>query len=927
MNPLLNQLLADLPPLFKNTWLYASLWMAILCVPLFAWIFAALLVGPGPSRFGRGAIAMGWVGVTGLGVVVLVRIIEAFYSEMSGGPIGWLESLARPPNGWLPVDGLMLVAIAQAWLVFPATLVFGLNERGKLAPPLRIPMAGKAALVLLGALLLALLFADGALRTPGRDLYLLDLLGTLPLTLVAFAIWTQAERIPPEEKKKADEAPKQERVLVDVPALWRRVGALEAKTRPVAERAGSSGEPMGGWAASFWRDSGALGPPPRALEEIGQAWKGSDQGWLVGDLPDPTERHFLVSATLLALRRDGLRCLVVCDDPKSLRDEVAAALRKSGSWPLGMLVAGEQEMRQSFAGGRMPAALFLDMHDLSSQGIRALASSAGDPAQSYRPCWCRDLSLVVLSRVDRGEPLQVTNRMFTLRRLGLALRSAGTRWGVLATGFGGVGSRMFLEQVFPGFAVREVPFGPRATALVRAWQVTELFRRAPGAAWVKRALEPVVQAGLAASVGDPDGVFGQREAEIWGKQIAFLRAPAFEGGASASVLDEAWLVAAYRQMANRSPLAENQPHDALWSVPVNPVTRFLLTNNNLDGLSKSGQLPPPRPLVGYSNRILAQAHLKTALRESEQDVESLAGIFGKPLVDLVLGEGFKAERYELRRIPGRDGLVRVGLAPTAAPDNSDPLRRTVTDQVIRLIDANGGRELGLVDQMVAATRFYPQRVFAIGDARYEVPLNAYDAKRAELPVRQVPGDRPLTRPKLSFRLESAQIIESPQEVRAGRLAYLTAGLELTVIEQVSGFVQRDTNQEVTYAPVSARYRSRARGIFFPGSAPPNALMHLARTTDSVLVAHLLAGEEDIEVVPVEAGLSAGLPAGMIVVDRHVQGMGVMEALDLSVVGEVLKWVGAILRGCPCPHGCPDCSPREALDMGPDKTGVLRLLGS
>jgi len=55
-------------------------------------------------------------------------------------------------------------------------------------------------------------------------------------------------------------------------------------------------------------------------------------------------------------------------------------------------------------------------------------------------------------------------------------------------------------------------------------------------------------------------------------------------------------------------------------------------------------------------------------------------------------------------------------------------------------------------------------------------------------------------------------------------------------------------------------------------------------------------------------------------------MGMAEAMDLALVESVLRWVAAILRACPCSDGCERCTPMDALTSGPDKAGVLRLLG-
>jgi ATP-dependent helicase YprA (DUF1998 family) len=126
--------------------------------------------------------------------------------------------------------------------------------------------------------------------------------------------------------------------------------------------------------------------------------------------------------------------------------------------------------------------------------------------------------------------------------------------------------------------------------------------------------------------------------------------------------------------------------------------------------------------------------------------------------------------------------------------------------------------------------------------------------------------------------------------------------------------------------VGSRYRTRVRSLLFPAAVSPHVLHHLARSADGVLLAHLLASDEDIEVIPMGAGLYPEAPAGIVVVDRHLQGMGVAEALDLGLVEEMLKWVRALLANCRCAQGCPECTPQDVLDSGPDKSGVLGLLG-
>jgi hypothetical protein len=916
-------------PALLKTLGYLLAWGLVLATPVLAWGLAALLVGPGPnSRWRRAAIPVGKAVLVTLGLVVAARLLEATSRSLKEGPLGWLKALeASLSSGassvtWYPVDAVLLLALLHAGAFFLVVAVAALRERSLQGTPFRVPLADVAALVLLAVPVLALVAVDGAWRQdrPGR--MLLDVAAVLPMLCVALAVWTRAERLPPPQPAVAPQAQTPALPRVDVPALWRGAGALEANARPLLTSAAAAGsESAPAWSAAAWREAGAEGPPPRALEEIASAWGSPGQGWLVGDLPDPTERYFLTACTLLALQREGLPCLVISDEPEALRDAVAEAIARGGAWPSGPLLAGEAELREAFAGSRLPAAVFLDIAQLSSGGIRALAEAQGSRGR----LWARGVGLVLLSRVDRGTPLASTHRLFTLRRLELALSAAGARWSVLATGVGGVGTRGLVEQMFPGISVREVPFAPRVAAPVRVWRVAEGFRAQPGTPWVRRALEPVVAAKVPVAVGDPGGAFDLKAADFWGGEVRFVRDVSLFGVASVGTLDEAWLVAAYRALGHRVPLAQGQAHEALWALSENPVTRFLTRDGNLDGLSRHGMLMPPRPLVGYHNGALATAHLKAALQDGAQDVESLAAVFGRSRVEQVLGPRFRPERYVVRLAPGRE-TVRSPLVPASLAEAANPLRRTVSEQVVRILDVHSGQLLTEVDRLVVETRYYPGRVFAVGDARYEVPLNSYDAKRGEIRVKPVPNDRPLTRPQLHIQFESATVVESPQTVRTGRCVYQVSTLEATVVETVTGYSQVGRPGRVDVGAVSCRYRTRVRGIFFPAAVTPNVLFHLARSADGVLIAHLLSGDEDMDVVPVGQGLFSGAPAGIVVVDRYLQGMGVAEALDLALIDDTLKWVRALLANCRCSQGCAECTPQEVLGFGPDKSGVLGLLG-
>lgn len=934
-------------PLLPASWMLWALWAMALLLPLLAWGLSTLAIGPGARpRSGKGAAALGTAVLALGGLVLGFRLLSLLVEGLSPGPFAWLEqaglfSAGKPSVGGAccvrprgtAAEAMALLASLHGYLLALVALVVAARKRGEaVTQAFRIPFGAHAGWVLLGAAVVLVVGALGPLEGAGRGAVLLDALGFLPVACVALALWARAHYEPEEAARpQQPQAPLPPRAAVDVPGVWRQVGALANDARPLFSTPGGALQPTPGLSAELWWLAGAAGPSPGALDEAARLFQAPFQAQLVGDLPDPTERVLLTAMILRAVLLEGVPVLVITEDTRrdidgttrsQLRDAVEAAVRASGAWSCGPLVVGERELREAIAGRRFPAVAFLDVGDLSSQGIRAFARSTSEDGA----LWARSVGLVVVPQVDRGSGLAVTHRMHTLRRLGLSLRAAGSRWSVLATGFGGIATRSLLEQIFPGFSVREVPFAPRASAQVLVWTVADGFAQAPGAPWVRRATEPLIRAGLQISVGDPMGSFDLRGLEAEVGKVSLVRDVALGGDASASKFDDTWLLASFRAMPNRIPTADGLPHHALWGIETNPVVRFLLRSGSLAALAQQGRVPAPRPMVGYGNRLLARAHLNAALREGEQDIESLSGIFGRSLVEQIIGEGYQPERHVVRAIPSHDGLRRVGLAPAFTSETSNPLRNTVTETVVKVVNRHGGRHLADVDRVVAETRFYPGRVFVAGTERFEVPLHAFDAKRGEIQVEAVDEGRPLTLPILALDVADANLTEAPHDVRSGKMAYALAGFEMTAREQVSGF--RDAQgRTTTYAPVGAQYRTRMRGIFFPGQVDDRALAHLARSVEGVLLAHLLAAEEDLYVVPLRAGTIQGFGAGIGVVDRYVQGMGAAEALDATAVEDMLVWVRSVLSTCSCKDGCSECSAPDILAAGPNKQGVLRLLGA
>jgi hypothetical protein len=916
--------------LFGSAALFLA-WSIVFAAVIAGWGLASFAIGPGAgSRARRGAIALGSAAVMSVLAAFTARLVAESFSLPP--PLVWLRTIA--PAKLTVYDALVSFALAQAAL-FPLWALFAalIHRHAKTPKSFEVPLRQGLA-VLLAVCALASPFLLKPLSHAASGPGLLELVALLPMVCAALSIWTASSRVAAEVSSAPETgALGQALAAFDVPKAWRKARAIGANSTPLITTAAKSAPAAEGWTSVAWRAAGAFGPQPSAFDDLALRWSHPGKSYLVGDAPDVSEHALTVASALLAMLRDGLRCIVItagdgvdlADSAAQCRDDVIRAFREMGAWRVGELVVGAKELKSALAENRLPAAAFFNVNDLSAEGISALCGLRG----ATGPLWASGVGLALVSKLDRGTPLQVTHRMFTLRRLSLALRAAGASWAVQATGFAGTGSRALLERAFPGFDAREVPLGVRATSQARAWLTTEGFRAESGEPWVTRALAPIAAAGLEVSIGDPLGAF-DRSVQTWGKSVRLVRDLTFAGRSSASALNEAWLVASYRAMGNLPPREDGQPHDALWGISPSPVTRLLLKNRNLQELMQAGRLPSPRPLVGHDNSLIAKAHLRAALREGHglQDLESLRALFSRSIVEQVLGNDMVPVRWVMRTLPSGPDLVRVPLAAMATQEEPNPVRDTVTDRVVRVIDENGGAELLRIDEFLSPTRFYPERVFAHGDSRYKVPFNAYDEKRRELRVARAQGES-LTAPLLDIDVESPVVIEAQRERSFGGLRYEIVGLEVTAVERVTGSTQLGAGEPriQRYAEVKAQYRTKARGIFFRESAPLNVLNHLARSLDSVLVALLLAGEEDIEVVPIAAGLIPGASHGMVAIDRHVGGMGVIGALDGETVDQALQWVRAILQDCSCANGCSDCTPARALAQGPDKVSVLRLLGA
>lgn len=904
-------------------WIHAALVAATMAAPLVGFVLALLIVGT-PSRTGRAARAVG-VGAAGTVVLLtLTRLLEGLSSGWGGGPLGWLDGLGSAVVGdWLPREALLLVAIPHALLIVPVVVAAAVAIRFIKPAPYRVPLGPGAAVVCLAA---ALLVAVGAYHAYGIRHgvnILLDVVAVGPMTLVAMGIHALSSQENEEESQKSSNDSEDEEVAGSAIQGWRAAGMVST-SRPLYEVAATvDDQPIDAIIQGAWWTAtglgGASGPPPAALTAILGELDQPGQGWLVGDLPDDTDRALTTALLLVGLRDRGLTAIVVCADPVARRDALAGAVRDSGSWSVGTLAAGPEELADALAGGRasgggFPAAILLTPEQLSADGLGTLGRG------EHGRAWLAGLGLVVLPRVDRGGPLQTTHRMFALRRLWLLLTGAGAQCSMVATGFDGDGTRRLLERAMPMYDVHRVPLQPRATAAIRVWSGAPGVVNGAPATWVPEATRAAAQHRRAVGVMDPLGRVQRKDVAVWGDDIDLCRDVAFRGAASVAMLNDAWLVAAYRALSHQLP-GKEAVHHALWAVHDDPVTRFLLRDSNLKQLHDRGRLDPPQPVVSDDNPHLAAAHLRAALADAEQDIEGLIAVFGRPLVDAVVTHTVPAVRPR----PGaRDGsMYRTRVVPQSSTRTRIP-SNSVTDQTYRVVAKHSGVEVAVVDKSVAATRFPPRWLFAVGPDRYEVPLHSLDDKRGVIEVESVDADRAPNHPLLAIQLTDPAVHAALTRFSKGRVGFTLSSFDVLVTETIDG-VCDEQGTTVRYDPVTSRYRSRARCVGFE-AASQTTLLHLAGSLKIALNAHLLASEGAVQVVVLPSGFPEHT-AGVALVDRFVGGMGVAEALTEHVVADALSWVYAILFGCPCTDGCLKCSPADVVRNGPVKQDVLRLLGA
>jgi len=871
------------------------------------------------------ALRAGWGAalLTG-GVWALIRVFD--WLSGAGGPLAWTNVKRVVFSDTAPLTDAVLRLGAGAGTLFAGALV----AVARLSPRPRpaLPLAGVATgLGLAAALAVCGAFASGPLAY--ATALPLDFVGFVPVIAAGMAVGflrlQEPDAAADQPKRAATTAalaapPPPRPAAVPHPpapagpepaALAKQAGLIKGNpTFAVAAKPRSNlgADPL---ADRVWAACGGAGPTPTALIDLAdRIGKGAPRGMLLGDLAIPTEAAVTDAATLIAALGRAARVLVVCADPRVVHGRLGAALTTLRAFRPGPLCAGDGELRDALAQSKLPVVALLNLGDLGGQVLGARTPGGMS--------WLTALDLIVLVRVDQLAPIEATHMALTLRRLGLALERERARPAWVALAQRSAGSIGWLEGAV------QLPFEPVAlgasTAGVRVW--ARPVARAAALSDISAAQEAL--AGVEPTLEDATG-----ELSSPGDERRAVMRPGYHGRIALALIDDRNLAGRFRARTGLAHRVPGAMHTALWYVPDSPLARFLLRDDALAALEAADELPSPRPLAGLSNRFLAAAHLEAALHEGRSDERALRRAFGDAAVDDLL-----RARTDLRR-DGRRARWNPDtrtiepssiLTAPAAAAWPDPRRETVTANVVEVRSAHGA-VLRRVDRRMAPTRFHPHRVFRARGQLYQVGGEAMAAGAHQITVGPAPSGAIPTDPDLTVELVQATWLTKPEQHRLGKVTFARGTAAVDVREQVAGAIPRGAaKSSVKFPAVTAEYPTQAAVVLFGAIPSRPALRHAARLAAELLPAHLLVEPEDVDLVLYPDGFGGVQRPALALVDRHVGGIGVADALDPRTIHELLRWTWGVLYGCPCMKGCDTCTPPDVLAAGPDKVGALKLLG-
>lgn len=894
-------------------------WLAgylLLLIGVVAVLLVTVALRPGRgSAFQRSLFAFGPATLAAPMLFLACRALQLIEPSFGPGPqhwlIGWLPGMRHafvPPYDTLVAVHILSAALT-AGLAILVSLVVPPGAGRRSAPPL--PGRSVAAGIL-GCIAVVVPFLAWRVYTVDTDgSRLLEWIAWVPTLAVVVALRANAWLPPALAGDEREPGPPPAPVPPDARAIWIAAGLLEPSSVPLRRvPARESGDEPSVRAERAWTAVQGPARPPMALDVLLDRLPDSSDLYVLGDVPSDAE-HALFTALLADLvGQAGLRVLVVHPRPAGLLTDVDAAIQRARTWSSGASVNGTDALHEALAGHQLPALTAVTPHAFANRLIRMVGQEARG--------WMEGLDLLLIHRPDLGTPIEVTHTSFAIRRWHLATRGRSVP-AALVTVPGSPAHRAFAERLFPGRRAHRVDYAPRSVGESVAWPGREPDTDAV-VPWLARAARPLTERDQAVTVVDPSGRWST---DALPDGVVVRREPSWHHHASVAELSPGDLVEALGSLGNRLPSPAD--HTSLWALPRDPVSRFLHPGR-LATLTREGRLPRPAPVVGLNNRFLRLSHLDVALLEADNDERSLRSAFGDDLVDFRLRTTSEPASRSLHHRSWRDG-DRVVRSPhlRGASTSARPQPGTVTGDTVQILEARSGEALFEVDARTAPTRFYPKRVFALGDRRFLVPMHAFDAQRRQLKVELAGELDRVTLPVLSFDLDLRRITVEQVGRRQGPFQMHTTSAECLVKERVHAAWVPGRDQEERFGVVESSYDTIVRFVFPAGATKGLELFHLAACVEAFLPVFLRCDRADVSVVPVRAGFVEGRAAGIGVVDRFVGGMGFAEALDDARLQEILAWTRAMLYECPCMDGCERCTPPQVLRVGPAKQRVLQLL--
>ncbi len=892
-------------------WMFGFFVIAIGAVA--ALVITVLLLPGRPRPLERSLFAFGIAALGPPALFASLRIAELVEPAFGPGPqhwlIGWIPGMR---NHFVhPYDTVVALHLVSAGCISViAVLVALLFPPG---PRWRPPLPGReVAAALLGLCAAVIPFLAWRVYVVDQDgARLLEWVAMTPSLCVALGLRAFAQLPLAPTTSSAPSSPEPAPRPVDPRARWSESGLLDPKAAPLwVVEASERAEPAMERAERAWQAVDAPGKPPRALDELLERIPLSRDLFVVGDIPADAEQALLTALLADLVGSGGLRVLLIHPRPRALVEALEEALRRARTWAAGASVVGPDAFHEALAGHQLPALVAVRPDAFGDRLIRM--------ANREAQIWVRGLDLLIVHRPDRGTPIRATHTAFVFRRWAIATRRLGQP-PVLVTLPDTPTHRAFAERLFPGRDTHRIGYTPRTVGTSVAWPGHEPAAES-AVPWLVRAAEAVSATGLPVGVFDPAGRWGK---ELFPPGVTLHREPDWRFPASVAELGPGDLVEAIGTFANRLPKPDQ--HVSLWSLPDDPVARFLHPGR-LDALTREGRLPRPAPVVGSGNRFLRLAHFDVALRESTVDEHTLRWAFGDDIVDFRLRTTTEPATRCSTFSAWREG-DEVLRSPhlRGAGSAVQPHSHTVTNDVVEVVEERTSEILLEVDARTVATRFYPKRVFAVGQRRFQVPMHAYDTKRGKLKVRLARERDRLTRPVMSFELELRRLTVDRVTRRHGAFQMHTLSGVCLVRERVHAAWVPGEDREERFGVVESTYDTEVRFVLPERARKGLGLFHLAAVLEALLPVFLRCSPDDAAVIPVRAGFFEGMGAGIAVVDRFIGGMGFAAALDDTAIQELLTWVRSSLYECPCMDGCRSCTPPQVMRVGPAKQEVLSML--